>query len=139
MIPQSEAGLWSLSLVSSTGKSLATYNGGIHNGKNAIVENKVGNGKVLVLGTDPGKVALKKILLATAKNAGIEPMAEGDEQVVIVPRGNNAVAIVNISKNTRNLRLNSSVQKFQNILNDSVITSNRLELKPYQVLVLKAL
>ncbi len=139
MIPQSEAGLWSLSLVSSPGKSLATYNGGIHNGKNAIVENKVGNGKVLVLGTDPGKVALKKILLATAKNAGIEPMAEGDEQVVIVPRGNNAVAIVNISKNTRNLRLNSSVQKFQNILNDSVITSNRLELKPYQVLVLKAL
>lgn len=139
MSPPSEASLWSLSLESIAGKSLATYSGGMHNAKNAIVENTVGKGKVMILGTDPGKAALKKILLAAAKSTGIEAMAEGDEQVVIVPRSDNAVVVVNISKNVRNIRLNTATQKFENQLNGSIITTNRLQLKPYEVLVLKGM
>lgn len=139
MIPQSESSLWCLALESTKGKALSTYSGGIHHGQNAIIENRVGKGKVLILGTDPGKPALKKILLTTAKSAGIVAMATGDEQVVIVPRQDKVVVVVNITKNQRNIRLNTAFKNFQNQLNDSIITTNQLQLKPYEVLVLKGL
>jgi beta-galactosidase len=136
-ITSAEASLWSLALSSKNGKTIATYEGGIHNNQSAIIENKVGKGKVLLLGTDPGKAALKKILLHTAKSIGIEPLATGDEKVVIVPRKNNIRIIVNLSKNAKSIQLNSSAYSLRNLLNDSTISTTNLKLKPFEVLILK--
>lgn len=136
LIANSEASLWSLALNSKDGKVLSAYTSGIHADKSAIIENKVGQGKVVILGTDPGKNALKKILLHTAKDAGISPLASGDEQVVIVPRSSDIRIIVNISKQPRSIQLNSPAYVLRNLLNDSVLNSTNLLLKPYEVLVL---
>lgn len=84
-IPQSEASLWSLALWSKNGNVLANYIGGAHDKKPAIIENSVGKGRVIMLGTDPGKLALKKLLLYAANKSNVKPLATGDEQVVIVP------------------------------------------------------
>ena len=64
---------------------LANYIGGAHDKKPAIIENSVGKGRVIMLGTDPGKLALKKLLLYAANKSNVKPLATGDEQVVIVP------------------------------------------------------
>ncbi len=135
----SEASLWALALKSENGKVLARYNGGIHHQKPAIIENAVGKGKVIVLGTDPGKVSLKKILLKAAEQVNIAPLATGDETVVIVPRKGkeSGWVIVNLSKYPRKITLNTSANGFENILLDTKFSSKVLDLKPFEVQVLK--
>ncbi len=138
-IQKSEASLWSLSLWSPNGKTLANYEGGAHNNKPAIIENSVGKGKVVVLGTDPGKPALKKLLLKYASETGILPLARGDESVVVVPRKGNeqGFVIVNLTKYPRKITLNSGSKNFENILTGEKVISPDLSLKPFEVLVLK--
>ncbi|MFZ4724868.1 MAG: beta-galactosidase trimerization domain-containing protein, partial [Paludibacter sp.] len=141
-IEQSEASLWSLALWSKTGNVLANYNGGAHDKKPAIIENSVGKGRVILLGTDPGKTALKKLLLHAAEKANVKLLATGDEQVVIVPRKgkeSSGWVLVNLSKNAKKIVLNTDAKSFKNILLDTKITSNEFELKPYEVQVLKTL
>jgi beta-galactosidase GanA len=138
-IPQSEASLWSLALWSKNGNVLATYKGGAHDKKLAIIENSVGKGRVILLGTDPGKPALKNLLLYAADKSNVKPLATGDEQVVIVPRKGkqSGWVMVNLSKNAKKIVLNTDAKAFENILLDTKISSNEFELKPYEVLVLK--
>lgn len=136
---QSEASLWSLALWSKTGKVLANYNGGAHDKRPAIIENEVGKGRVILLGTDPGKPALKKLLLYAADKSNVKPLASGDEQVVIVPRKGkeSGLIMVNLSKNAKKIVLNTETKIFENMLLDTKISSNQFDLKPYEVLVLK--
>ncbi|MEI7675133.1 MAG: beta-galactosidase [Bacteroidales bacterium] len=138
-ISQSEASLWSLALSSNNGNVLANYNGGAHDKKPAIIENSVGKGRVIMLGTDPGKPALKKLLLYAAEKSNIKPMATGDEQVVIVQRKGkeSGWVLVNLSKNAKKIVLNTDTKSFENILLDSKFSSKEFELKPYEVQVLK--
>jgi len=138
-IPQSEASLWSLALWSKNGNVLATYKGGAHDLKPAIIENAVGKGRVILLGTDPGKPALKKILLYAAEKSNVKPLASGDEQVVIVPRKGkeSGWVIVNLSKNPKKIVLNTAANSFENILLDTKVASREFELKPFEVQVLR--
>ena len=135
----SEAYLWSLALNSEKGKVIASYNGGAHNKKPAIIENKSGKGTVVLLGTDPGKVALKEILLHYSKQVGIVPLAGGDEQVVVVPRKGKDAGwiIVNLSKFSKKITLNTSAKSFENVLLGVITTSTTFDLKPFEVQVLK--
>jgi len=140
-IEQSEASLWGLALHTKNGKVLANYNGGAHDKKPAIIENKVGKGRVILLGTDPGKPALKKLLLYAAKKSNVKPLATGDEQVVIVPRQGkeSGFIMVNLSKNVKKISLNTNAVSFENILLNTKILGKEFELKPYEVLVMKTL
>ncbi|NDP19972.1 MAG: beta-galactosidase [Paludibacter sp.] len=138
-IPTSESSLWSLALQSPKGNVIASYNGGAHDKKAAIIEHAVGKGTVVVLGTDPGKIAMKKILLHYAKKADISPLASGDESVVVVPRKGNETGwvIVNLSKEPRRITLNSSASQFISILKDSTVISKEFDLKPFEVQILR--
>ncbi|MBV5342337.1 beta-galactosidase trimerization domain-containing protein, partial [bacterium] len=129
----------SLSLQSKNGKVLANYNGGAHDKKPAIIENKVGKGRVILLGTDPGKPALKKLLLHAAEKANVKPLATGDEQVVIVPRKGkeSGWVMMNLSKNAKKISLNTNAKSFENILLNTKNTNKEFELKPFEVLVLR--
>ncbi len=138
-IEQSEASLWSLALQSKNGKVLANYKGGAHDEKPAVIENTVGKGQVILLGTDPGKPALKKLLLHAAEKSNVKPLATGDEQVVIVPRKGkeSGFVMVNLSKNVKKISLNTNAVTFENILLNTKITNKEFELKPFEVLVLR--
>lgn len=136
-INDSEAGLWSESLSSAKGKVLATYQQGMHKDLPAIVENKVGKGKVVLLGTDPGRLALSKLLSHYASEKNIQAILAGEPGVLVVPRkGKEAEGYVidNICNAAKSLTLPSGT--YQDILTDKEY-EGKITLNPYQVLVLK--
>ena len=133
----SEALLWSEALFSTNGRVLATYQRGMHNSLPAIIENRAGKGKVVVLGTDPGKDALKALAIKYAKEAGVKPIAIGDPGVVVAPRIGpvyKGVVVVNISREPKTITIPQ--QRMTDILTGSE-ESDILHLKPYEVKVLK--
>jgi beta-galactosidase GanA len=85
-LPEGQAGLWSEALSSDKGKVAATYQNGMHAGKPAIIENAIGEGKVIILGTDPGRDHLGKLLRHYAGEQGIKPSANGDAGPLVVHR-----------------------------------------------------
>lgn len=126
------AALWAEDYETKNGKVLATYQNIMQKGKNAIVENKVGKGTVVVLGTDPGKEVLADLLADKAKAAGIEPMANGDAGVVVAHRkGKTAEAtiLVNISNAEKSINLKKGGKDL--ITNTQAQTQHVL--KPYEV------
>jgi beta-galactosidase len=138
-IKGAEAGLWSEALSTKSGNILATYQNGMHKGLPAIIESKYGSGRVLVLGTDPGKVAMEKILLYSAQVAGVQPLAIADPEVVIVPRvGKDAkgYVLVNISNKPRQIAIPDK-GSFIDMLTDRKHTVQSFALKPYEVMVLQ--
>lgn len=137
-IESSEASLWSLALSSRTGSVLATYRDGAHSGQPAVIENEVGKGRVILLGTDPGKPALKQFLLHAARKAQVEPMATGDEQVVIVPRKGETAGwvIINLTKHPRRVALTLAKNTLTDLLTGETMRAKVLDLKPFEVLVL---
>jgi beta-galactosidase GanA len=115
---------------------MATYRNGMHNGKAAIIENKVGKGKVVVLGCDPGREAYSALALYYAKEAGVQPLAEGDPGVVIAPRKGtgDGLVIVNLTNETRKIKINDT--GYRSLLSRRVISMQNLILNPYEVYVL---
>ncbi|MEX0324031.1 MAG: beta-galactosidase [Puniceicoccaceae bacterium] len=138
MLADTEAGLWSDALTSDSGKILARYRNGMHDGLPAIIENKVENGKVIILGTDPGKENLSRMLLKLAAEQEIQPVATGDPGVVIGPRvrkGQTSGYVVdNISGEVKSIRL--PIETASDILTDQK-TAGQITLQPYQVRVLE--
>lgn len=131
-----EAFLWSEALSSSEGQSLASYRNGMHKGKKAIIENKVGKGKVVMLGTDPGREALQTLLKKYTLELGIEPVIQGETGVLAVPRHGKQEGLIldNITNSSKEISLPQG--SFKNIL-DNKTYKGKLTLSPYQVLVLR--
>lgn len=135
---QNEALLWSEALSSTGGTVIATYKNGMHDGKPAIIENKVGKGKVVFFGTDPGRKQLSELLLRYAKEQNISPLANGDAGVVIAPRGNgkdNGAVLVNLTNETKKLTLEGK-NSYTDVLSGKK-TGFMIELEPYGVRVLQ--
>ncbi len=102
------AGLWSEALGTDQGKILATYKTGVHDGKPAIVEKRVGKGKMVLLGTDPGTVAMKQLFQKYAAEAGIDILAKGNEGILVVPRkseNQDLRVVINLMNESRKLTL----------------------------------
>jgi len=137
-LPEAEGGLWSEALTTEEGKVLATYQNGMHSGEAAIVETQVGKGKVVYLGTDPGREALAKMLLNYAEEAGIAPLASGDKGVLMVPRegkAGKAVVVINLMNKTATVEL-KQLDKAKDLLTGEQL-GKRLELAPYEVRILE--
>lgn len=138
MVTNTEASLWSDALSMESGRALATYRNGMHDGKPAVIENSVGQGKVIVLGTDPGKANLSRLLLHLAREVGIEPVATGDPGVVIGPRGEGlkvtGYVLDNITGEEKSLSLPFSAAT--DILTEEKV-GGILKLEPYEVRVLR--
>ncbi len=134
-LPMQTCGLWSEALFSPTGKVLARYNNGMHNEHAAIIENKVGQGKVVFLGTDPGEKIIQRLMLKYAKDQGIKPMAEGEENVLVVPRegnGSKYLMILNIENNKKNIIFGNSVV---DLISGEKVEAGNIMLKPYQIII----
>jgi beta-galactosidase len=133
-VGKANARLWSEALYTDKGTVLARYSHGMHHGLPAIVENKVKRGKVVLLGTDPGQEAIRAIISRYADEAGIEPLAEGDPGVLVVPRkgtDREFVAVVNLENDRRTIRLNTG--EWRNMMDKNVELPAQIELEPYEV------
>ncbi len=136
-IPEAEAGLWSEALSSENGTVLARYRNGMHGQQPAIIENKVGKGKVVLLGTGPGRDAMGLLLKKYAAEQGITPVATGQPGLLAVPRkgnGQEGFILDNISPEAVEIRLPDG--QYQDILSEETYEAKN-ELAPYEVRVLK--
>jgi beta-galactosidase len=127
-------GLWTESLSAPKGKILATYTDGWLKGKPAIAETRVGKGKVIVLGTDPGKEVLQFLYKKAAAETGILPEAEGDEGVIVSPRGEKGYILVNLTNENRKVTI-KGISSGTNLLNGQKIDGDAFTLAPYDVVV----
>lgn len=134
---QEQALLWSESLSSASGKVLATYQNGMQSGKPAIIETKVGSGKVIQLGTDPGQEAIHILLMKYAREAGITPLAEGEEGILVVPRvgKGEGVVLVNYTGENKEIKLKENYR--EDIISGKKYSSEAITLQPYDVMILK--
>jgi beta-galactosidase GanA len=135
-IAKATCGLWSEALSSKAGEVLATYQNGMHDGQAAIIETKVGKGKVVFFGTDPGYDAMKQFYLKYAKEKDVQPLAQGDDNVIIVPRrdGKNAYQfIVNISNEVKTIELENPITEF--LLSGEKKLKKKLTLAPFEVIL----
>jgi len=135
-LEKSEATVWSEALSSNKGKVLARYETGMHDDLPAIIESEVGNGKVVILGTDPGRKVTGELLKKYAAEKGIEPLVSGDSGVVVVPRKGKeeGMVLVNIFNETKEINLGKGNYKDYH---SKEVISNTISLKPYEVRILK--
>jgi beta-galactosidase GanA len=127
-------GLWTESLSAPKGKILATYQSGWMKGKAAIEETKVGKGKVIVFGTDPGKEAIQYLYKMAAADLGIEPEATGDEGIIVCPRGEKGIILINLTNETKTVTV-KGISSAINLLNGQKIAADAVTLSPYDVVV----
>ncbi|MBC7914348.1 MAG: beta-galactosidase [Pyrinomonadaceae bacterium] len=127
-------------LSSKNGKVLATYKGSMHDKKPAIIECAVGKGKVVTLGTDPGKDALTAIYLKYAQELEIETLASGDKGVLVVPRGNDkvrGVILVNLTEEDKSILLNKKFNRTADLITGHSLDVTKITLKPFEIQVLQ--
>ncbi len=128
--------LWSEALSSTKGKILARYQNGMHHGLPAIIENTVGKGKVILLGTYPGQSNMEQLYRHYANLLGIQPLAEGEPGVLVVPRKSTKTAytiVINLSYEKKTINLKEKVS--QNLIDDQPLPKAPWTLNPYQVIV----
>jgi beta-galactosidase len=139
MTESPEASLWSEALSTDGGSILAFYKNGMHDGKPAIIENRVGQGKVVLLGTDPGEKAYQKLVLKYADEAGVKPLSGVVKDVVISPRkgpSGDGYVIVNISNQEKEINLD--VNGYEDLLRQKKMKTNgKLSLGPYDFFILR--
>lgn len=138
-ISESKPSLWADALSTDKGTVLAHYKNGMEDGLPAITEAKVGKGKVITLGTDPGKGALRALYTRYANELNIQGMASGDKGVLVVPRGTEevkGVILVNITEETKQISL-AYKQHAVDLISGNNIDLSKITLKPFDVQVLK--
>jgi len=117
-----------------TAKALATYRGGYGDGTAAVIENEVGNGKVIALGCRVDAATYYRLVRRLLDDTGIRPLATGgDNKVVIAPRGLNGLGIVNISEQPRTVTL---PRPGRDLLTGKTV-GPQAELSPLEVLVVE--
>lgn len=134
-IPEQETSLWSEALRSKRGKVLARYSIGMHKDLPAIVENNVGKGKVVQLGTDPGREALSHLLAHYAEEEKIEPVITGEPGLLAVPRlgKEKGTILINITNHKKRIALTKPGMEIL----EGRKTYRDVSLQPYQVMVIK--
>lgn len=132
-LTDARAFLLATSLSSEKGKVLGRYSYGMHKDLPAIIENTVGKGKFVVVGTDIGKEAIATLLTKYAEERGIEPLASGDEGVVLAPRTGKkpGMIVVNIAKEPK--KINWRGKNGIDLLTGKSISVGELNLQPYEV------
>jgi len=130
------AGLWSEALSADGGKVIATYSHGVHDGKNAIIEHPVGEGKVVLLGCDPGYENMRSLYLKYAKHAGITPLASGDKDVVAVKRitGDKEYLIL-INLTNLEKTITPAVPLMKDLITGERMVDGALRMDPFQVII----
>jgi len=115
---------------------LARYVEGPLEGLAAVVEKKIGRGRVILLGTMPEQPGVAALIKTVCSTAGIEPVAEASPNLVVAPRsgkGGRGWVVVEVHNTTGQVVLPKPAR--------DLLTGRQLEgevtLAPYGVLVLK--
>ena len=134
----SHGSLWHTGFEPRGANVLAHYTEGPLEGLAAITEVKVGNGRLIILGTLCVPDDLRKLLLHVAAQCGIHPAATATPNVLAVPRKGSAGAgavIIELENRPGTLRLHSPGQD----LLSGKLYSDEIQIHPYQVLVLQSI
>jgi beta-galactosidase len=88
------------------GIPLAIYRGGYGDGSAAVVENRMGKGSVVTLGCRVSADVYQRLVDRLLARAEVRPLAAGgDGRVVVAPRGQAGLGVVNLSEQPRSLVL----------------------------------
>jgi beta-galactosidase GanA len=87
---EAEGAIWYDSFDLRGGRALATYTEGPMKGLAAVVERRIGKGRIIVLGTQLSPGDYKALLLVLAAAAGVRPAAEASPNLLVVPRAGKA-------------------------------------------------
>jgi beta-galactosidase GanA len=133
-------GSWWYDAMESTGsKVMAKYVDGPMKGLAAIVESKMGKGKVVVLGTMPEAKALVALVTRIAAQSEITPSAKASPNLLCVPRsgkGGEGMIVVELENKPATLSIpKASVD----LLTGKKYARGLTKIKPYSVMVLKVL
>ena len=116
-------------------KVIATYENGMQKNDPAIMEAKVGKGKLVMLGTDPGQKAIKELIMKYASQQKIEPVAKGDPGTLVVPRNGKkgkSLVVVNYSGKSTKLNLGNTGM---DIIADKEVNKD-VNVAPYDVMII---
>jgi len=127
--------LWGDILSSDKGTVLARYQNSYVDNKPAVVENEVGSGKVVLLGTDPGPHKAQELFLRLGAEKNISPVVTGESGVIAAPREGEtgAVILVNVSSEDKKIKLG---QKGRDRLTNTT-KCGTITMSPYEVIVLE--
>jgi beta-galactosidase GanA len=118
-------------------KVIANYVDGPMKGLAAIVESKMGKGKVVVLGTMPEANAWVKLVARIAARSGIAPAAKASPNLLGVPRagkGGEGMIVVELENKPATISIpKASVD----LLTGKRYAKGSIRVKPYSVMVLK--
>ena len=104
---ESEGSVWYDGLELRGAEALATYSNGPLAGLAAATRCTLGKGQIIMLGTMPQPEDLKVLLLTIAKEAGVTPVADASENLVVIPReGSGIKGLVAIEVENRPASLN---------------------------------
>ncbi|MBN1341253.1 MAG: beta-galactosidase [Phycisphaerae bacterium] len=116
---------------------LATYTDGPFESLAAATENKLGDGRIVVLGTLPVADHLESLMLALTARVGIALAAEASENVLVVPRRGDAgegAVVVELENESGTVTLGGAMTD----LLTGTQHVGQVEVSPYQVMVLRA-
>ena len=132
---ESHGSLWYSGFEPREARSLAVYTEGPLEGLSAITETRVGEGRIILLGTLPPAADLKRLMLQAASQCGIQPAAEATSNVLVVPRRGDAgegFIVVEFENKPGALALPAPAR---DLLSERTYAGT-VDILPYQVLVL---
>lgn len=137
--PEGVCSFWSEAAESSTGKVLAQYKNGMHRNLPAIIENQVGKGKVVFMGTYPGVDIYQEMIVHYAGEKDIAPLAQGDNNVLVVPRiqKDNSRLYFVINLNNHQSKFSISERQYMELFTGQTLRAGDMELEPFEIKLLK--
>ena len=133
---ESAGSLWYDSLKPRDCEPLAVYTEGPGAGLAAVTVRKMGKGRVVVLGTLPSPADLLKMLQPIAAEAGIAPVANASENLLVVPRdGVAGKGLMLVEFENRPARI--ALPRQATDLLTGRVESGEIEIPPYGVKVLR--
>lgn len=133
---ESKGSLWYDSLEPRDCETLATYTEGPGEGLAAVTMRKMGKGRVIILGTLPNKDDLLKLIKPIADEAGVSPVADASENLLVVPRdGAAGKGLMLVEFDNKPAQI--AIQGQATDLLTGKVQSGEIEIPPYGVKVLK--
>lgn len=133
---ESQGSLWYSGFETGGAETLASYTEGPLDGLAAVTETRLGKGRIVLLGTMPVAADLKTLLLQFAAECGIQPSADATPNMLVVPRegkSGRGLMVVELQNRPGTLTLPG---ESRDLLTGQVL-SGKIEVRPYQVLVLE--
>lgn len=135
---ESQGSIWYDGLELCGAEALATYTEGPFSGLATVTRHKMGKGQIIMLGTMPQSQDLQKLILSIGEETRIRPVAEASNNLLVVPRdgqGGKGLVVVELENCPAKLFLRHQVKD----LLTGRKYDNKIDIKPYSVMVLKDL